>query len=101
MAELDKAIAQRENTFLQKFSDRLNVIAALKAASVSKEASLKTLIQAAKDQHDFLQTQYVADFAGAAFPNGVVKKTQADTTNASHPVTVKTTQGTIATVPIR
>jgi hypothetical protein len=100
-AALDKAIAQRENTFFQKFTDRANVIAQMKQAATDKATNLASLIQASKDQRGFLKQLYTTDFAGANFPNGVVKTTFSRTTNTSHPTTVSTTVGTGATPSVQ
>src|SRR5262249_26099294 len=84
----DKAIAQRENSFLQKFSDRPNVILQMQQASDAKALNLTNLIKASTDQRNFLKPLYSADFTGTAFPNGVVKETLSRTKNTSHPMTV-------------
>jgi hypothetical protein len=76
---LDKAIAQRQNSFLQKYNNQAGVIAQMQLiygnSPTAKAARLAALASISQQQRDALFNEYVNDSRTA-----VVKKTTSDTT---------------------
>lgn len=79
-AALDKAIGQRENTFLQKYKNQAGIIARMQqiygSIPGSKTVRLDALATISEQQRNALNTEYVNDSR-----TNVVKKTTSDTTS--------------------
>jgi multidrug resistance efflux pump len=83
-AALDKAIAQRENMYLQKYNNQANIIARMQndygSGASSKTTRLAALATVSTQQHDALDHEYQTDGKNH---NAVVKLTTSDTTGAN------------------
>lgn len=81
-AAMDKAIAQRENTFLQKYVNQPTVVAKMQqiygTTAGSKTVRLDALASISQQQRDALSAAYVADHR-----TDVVKVTTSDTNGTS------------------